>query len=1247
MVETRDWSTAIQDSQWLFQQPANTPSATPTYTPQPVAAQPANTPSATPTYTPQPVAAQPVQQQYDGPRGPIDNILAINEEVGKMLYTGGVELFNSIGSLPKDFGLTETNLWKIPDDPSRKPETLGGQLGSTIVQFAIPYTGIVKAGGALSKAARLSKLIPNNKAAHWASKALGMSAAAGATTFIAFDPKDPNLSTLIQQYEPAMQFEIVKKITDYLATDENDSDAVGRLKNGLEELGIGAAFGGLMLALKGGLIATKYGAKGVGKGVNKHVYERGEEALRTNEDLSLLDPAWYYREAVKARNAYINSGSGFQRVDDFYKKHFNLKDSKSDLDSIDHYNRVMNSGHFMQEFIHNGTFVLDSATGQMTRTGEGLADIMSDAVKLGPTGKQDFTDFLLYTRNKELASSVKGNRSPMPLKDINDNLQRLQASLNYPAMQALQKRMQDFNKRVLDFAKSSDILDDDMAARMLAEGMDYVPLYRVKDNKMFLAAQTSPGYSNMLKQNMTDYTRMSDADKAKMLAKEPIDDVISNYLKNFENIMEAALKNIANKSVFEKISKLGPDGERFAVRADKKVKPTYLSRDTLIDLIMKIQNNAQATRGINLGLTKANLLRATSNNQIMTIFHQVAKQAGDTSVVFRKDPHTGKQIIETWKINDPILLESARTFGFKQTDIMSKTYEAFVRGGEIFKRIDQVTITTDPNFLLVRNLVGDALATFMQADTRFIPIYDSYKYLFRHAIPNSKLHQEYIRNGGGFGRHLFGDAERNDLLLQQLKANTYIGENKMWLHRLKNLPETVTNVIGYATEKFEYASRGAYYARLKQAGYDDAKAAAMAKEIGVNFAVKGSSKGMQNLARVTPFLNASIQSIDRFIRVTGMGNLGGKPMTPSQAKTAKQVWMKMVGLTTTLGVGMPYLYESGVLGADVLNKWNSIPDYVKNTHYIFLFPDQNNQNSPYAANYDDGTTGFLLRKPFDFAILDTLASKLIDQSMNNEMDRAIVAAYAMDLGTQWFRLDQSAWIPSVFQPMVDHVLNRQFGGRTIIPKYLEGKEGQDLYVSSGTSETAKQISIQLKHMMFGMEVAPDYVDNYIEGYFNSYGRYVRDYLLDPLISPKGTPEGARRDIATLPLTNVFKDGRVGMKDILIPEPYAYTPTETEIGERVEQMPNKERLIKNLMGTNAPLNVEKAMQHLADLGAYEKKRTKLSDFIEEFNKINSMIAQIEQSARLNVDQKTILREQYLQKKYKISLQLLKDFGRYEK
>jgi hypothetical protein len=115
-----------------------------------------------------------------------------------------------------------------------KNESVPGQIGRGLTQFVVPFLTVAKGYRAAADASRAAKA--------------GAALVAGAgVDAAAFDPHEKRLSNLINEFAPGL----ANPVTQYLASDPNDSRAEGRLKNALEGAGLGLAVEGLISIFRG------------------------------------------------------------------------------------------------------------------------------------------------------------------------------------------------------------------------------------------------------------------------------------------------------------------------------------------------------------------------------------------------------------------------------------------------------------------------------------------------------------------------------------------------------------------------------------------------------------------------------------------------------------------------------------------------------------------------------------------------------------------------------------------------------------------------------------------------------------------------------------------------------------------------------------------------------------------------------------------------------------------------------------
>jgi len=141
---------------------------------------------------------------------------------------------------------------------------------AVIAQWGITFVGV----GKFAKLAGLAK-------AGTKLGVLAQGAAKGAAAdFIAFDGMQGRLSDIVQQY-PALE----NPVTEFLSTKPDDGDAVGRLKNALEGLGIGATVDTVLAGFKA-LRAAKAGDK---EAINAAVDEGTESYAKVAKEPDVAD----------------------------------------------------------------------------------------------------------------------------------------------------------------------------------------------------------------------------------------------------------------------------------------------------------------------------------------------------------------------------------------------------------------------------------------------------------------------------------------------------------------------------------------------------------------------------------------------------------------------------------------------------------------------------------------------------------------------------------------------------------------------------------------------------------------------------------------------------------------------------------------------------------------------------------------------------------------------------------------------
>jgi hypothetical protein len=159
---------------------------------------------------------------------------------------GGLEFGDKDGKLSfKDFipRYVTPSKWKSEEYSKKrqlpifhKPETLAGDMTEGVSRFITGFAGPAK----FLKGAGLSGSLIKTSL-----RGLGAGAVADLTVF---DPTEGRLSDMLVQFDSPL---LNNAVTQYLATDESDSEMEGRLKNVLEGMALGGIFESVFYGIKG------------------------------------------------------------------------------------------------------------------------------------------------------------------------------------------------------------------------------------------------------------------------------------------------------------------------------------------------------------------------------------------------------------------------------------------------------------------------------------------------------------------------------------------------------------------------------------------------------------------------------------------------------------------------------------------------------------------------------------------------------------------------------------------------------------------------------------------------------------------------------------------------------------------------------------------------------------------------------------------------------------------------------------
>lgn len=452
---------------------------------------------------------------------------------------------------------------------------------------------------------------------------------------------------------------------------------------------------------------------------------------------------------------------------------------------------------------------------------------------------------------------------------------------------------------------------------------------------------------------------------------------------------------------------------------------------------------------------------------------ETALQGDTMATLFRRrevSPRKGENIVFAWRNGEkqPLLLADG-DFGRDlytaltgmNRDLQNVVVDVMAAGTQLLR----YGVTLSPEFMS-RNFVRDQMATWINTDVGFIPGVSAVRGMLSELRQDSTA-KRYAMAGGIKGganvaatrRPFPRDDKEAFAQLQHLRKKGYrIKRFASWrgLAELTDLSETSSR-LGV----FEGAFRKAKKRGLND--YDAVLEAAFTSRDYLDFGRHGSR--MMSAVRLVTFLNASLQSLDKSLRVLGgWGQLknvvapyfGKAPATAGERRAfthAAKATAKIAALGA-FGLGLRMLYADDP-------EYEEIGDQLRATHWIFK-----------AAGH-----WIFIPKPFELA------------TPSNILERAFEANALKDPTAPERLLSDFAHtiappheIPSVAVPF-QVARNRDRLGRPIVPDHLRGTVDPALQFNAYTSELSKFLGSRL-------DVSPAVIDHAIVGFGGSMGRYV-------------------------------------------------------------------------------------------------------------------------------------------------------------
>ncbi len=425
---------------------------------------------------------------------------------------------------------------------------------------------------------------------------------------------------------------------------------------------------------------------------------------------------------------------------------------------------------------------------------------------------REFNTYLIARRAQELTKS--GRENLFTPDEIREGLK-----LATPEFRKAAEEIYAYNDRLLDYAVEGGLLSIDVAEKF-RQFSAYIPFYR--EGEVSGARRRGEIFKRL--RGGTDNLR----------------DPIMNLIDNTATIVHATNRNAVLIKA-RALARSVPGGGRWMEDVPMPERAVRIATQQIIDEL-----NAQGVQ----------IDQATAQNlaHLQTFF--VKDTTGDDRehIVVVKVEGTPKAV----QINDEMLWQSLEAFNPADLDLV-------VRLLAIPSDLLRAGVTLSPEFM-ARNFMRDTLSGFIQSKRGLFPMVGTIGG-FKEVATRSDVAKLYRSFGGSYADLWKGDSEQTRKILLRMATRggfdprTILTPSGMIdvLHRLGSLSEAGTRVA-----EFKKSMKPGDVDSLIDAAYD-------AREVSVDFGMRGHSRALRILTRITPFMNPAMQGLYKAGR-TGAGN---------------------------------------------------------------------------------------------------------------------------------------------------------------------------------------------------------------------------------------------------------------------------------------------------------------------------------------------------------------------------------------
>lgn len=670
-----------------------------------------------------------------------------------------------------------------------------------------------------------------------------------------------------------------------------------------------------------------------------------------------------------------------------------------------------------------------TANGDITYSGKALNDIFAPATKVSEERVRLLSDYLVAMRASELKG--QGRENLITEQEIEAGLLLVQ---KYPEFETIFNEYQEFNDAMLDFYVGMNLITPEQKENFQEMNKNYVPFHRVTES-----VQNGAVPAAKIGQRLTGGTHS-----------------LGNIMENIINGLESNIKQALisrGKSVFFKMLDDSDMGGVFAtkVSAENKLVKSDIAQQAkkvaqlMAQLGITVAKDGMILSGdinadiiIDVNEIEQNLIDNPSALEFWTHGHKPTSQTGYIETVIINGKKT------YFEVHDAALVDSLTSFG-------NANYNGFVQGLMMAKNVMTWNITNNPLFYLT-NFARDTVSASVLSKNKFIPVMTSISGMY-HFVMKTDVYKNFMASGGGYGTRrttLGGDVDAMGMLE---------------VNRGFEVLDKLLSGLAYGADTFEYGTRVGEFLLATKSGKSNMQSAFEGNEVSTDFTIKGSNRAWTGFLATVPFMKAGINGMDKTAR--RIFSLNGE-MKLSNAVKFRNQFGELQAHKLKLYV------TGGMISLITLALWSANKDderYKKLTrdsklmYWHFFIGDQH----------------IKIPRPYDIGFAFATMPEIIADGIYTKHGKAAAMDFAWGVKTMFSIGDVSG----LFQPILEHMTNKNWTGGDIVPSYLENIDDKSDQYMNFTPLLYKKAGA-----LTG--TSPIMIQHYVDGYLGLTAKMVEE-----------------------------------------------------------------------------------------------------------------------------------------------------------